>query len=156
MKKTSRLAGAILAAALASVAGASETVTTNTYDPTSTSSDIDVSCKNLEFNQGGDIYGDCNYADGDEVGTRPGVLAREEGIACVWTGGIEGKWKLIFTTDGDDDDVELLNGHVVVRADGQKYRFRGRCASPASGTNVRIDLSGGAENNDGYLVWKTD
>ena len=149
MKKTSTVASAILAAALASAPAAADTVTTNAYDAASTSSDIDVSCKDLQFDQG-NIEGECNYADGDDVSTQATTLVREDGIACA-SGGRG--WKLHFSTEGDPDEVELRNAAVVVSTDGRRYRLKGLCYHPTGGNNARVELTGGIGNSAGDFVW---
>ena len=156
MKKTTTLASAMLAGILACTAHAQQsgdgnTVTTNTYDAGSTSSNIDESCTNLGFSNG-NIIGACNYSSGSQVVLAITSLVADDNISCVAR---EDTWGYVidFTTSDNPDGVTLTSEEMRLTSNGQKYQFVAVCHDNQQGLRSSLRLNEGVTNVNGSFTW---
>ena len=121
-------AAALLLAAPDARAG---NVTTNDYNASSTSSNIDKSCKNLDFDtSNGNVTGTCN---GGTVSTSLDLdnYARCNGGTLEWGSGVgQG---LVGV------DNYLSAGDIQVSSNGKQYLLTGTCSSTTGATDTAED-----------------
>ena len=147
------LIGAWLAGA---AAAAAVTVTTNSYDASSTSDDIAVSCKEVK-GPGGAISAKCNKADSDgNITPTDAQIEIRQHMACSQND--NGAWEFVWTgnTSSTSPTTTPTDLAVVVSSDGQNYMLEGKCKDSQNRYDAApLDLGDtviGLENNDGSLA----
>ena len=109
------------------------TVTTNDYKSGSTSSTIDESCKDLDFNTTtNSITGTCNTSGG---GTKTTSLNLNSHARC--TGGTL-EWGTSMN-DGLTGENYLASPDVEVSSNGKNYGLTGTCSSNTGATDAAQD-----------------
>ena len=148
------MTAAVVAAGLA-VAGAAgaDDVTTNTYDETSTSDNIALSCAELDVSSD-ELSAKCNRSVDGEVTQVEADFDIKNAIICVRSldGGWEFAWKGAATPVG----VTPARLDVDVSSNGEHYLLEGKCQTSqlildAIGL-VLDDTNNGLENDDGALA----
>ena len=143
---------ALLSAALPAQAG---TVTTNDYSATSTSSDINKSCKDLDLSSSGTLTGTCNGSTtqaslnmNDYADCRGGTLRWFTGTDPSGTGIVETGTNTNFLSAADID----------LSSNGKAYQLSGTCRSTQGATDLAEDnltLGDKLENSGGAFVYRS-
>ena len=129
-------------------------VTTNSYDPNSTSGNIQISCKELFQRSGGELRGYCNKAgNGGTVSAVFTTINMPAYANCL--------------PDGDDytlqwgaqeEGIKPLDPAIVLTSTGTSYLLEARCKRRSDGevweaTTLPIgDSTDGLENDDGSFA----
>ena len=150
-----RLVAALaLAGVLGSAAATDTTVTTNGYDTTSTSTDIDVSCASLDASSTGTVSGKCNKAASDgTVSAGDTSISVSSNIKC---GISNAHLTAIVWGTGSNQYWSPKSWDVVLNSTGTKYFIEAVCTSTygvkADASTLELgDSTNGLDNSSGSL-----
>lgn len=144
-----------LAAALALAFGAAsaqaDTVVTNTYDASSTASDIDKSCTDLEANSSGTVSGKCNKTSEGDVVTNDTSVDVSGKIKC---GMSQGSDTAITWGSTQNTYWKPASWEVELNSTGTKYLISAECTSlygvKANASSLELgDSNNGIDNSSG-------
>lgn len=138
---------ALLLAASVAQAG---TVTTNSYITDSTSSNIEESCKNLDFTTTGSVTGDCNTGGGSTKSTQLDLrrYAGCDGGTLKWGSSLG----LVSSS------TYLAGADVEVSSNGKNYLLSGTCSTSSGATDTGVDtlkLSDRVKNSKGDFQYSS-
>ena len=139
---------ALLLAASVAQAG---TVTTNGYDANSTSSNIDKSCKELDFTTTGALKGNCNTGGENTKSTQLDLTSYAgcDGGTLKWGTGLG----LVSPSSS-----YLAGADIEVSSNGQSYLLSGTCSTSSGATDTGVDtlkLSDRVTNSKGDFKYTT-
>ena len=128
-------------------------VTTNTFDASSTSTNINVSCRDVGTTAIS-LVGSCNRESNGEVELIAFAAQISNKIACAENDADYGdQWILAFTGSGNPEGVTLASPTVSLSSDGQNYEFSAVCGDGNWTVDAApIVLSDGLVNTDGVFT----
>ena len=153
MRRHTAIVLAVLAFAYAMVAMAS-TVNSNTYDSSSTSADIDLSCTGFDANTSGTVSAKCNKAASDgTVSTADTSVSVSSNIRCGASAAHE---TAIIWGTGSNQYWAPKKWDVVLNSTGDAYLIEAVCTSTygveADASTLELaDSTNGLDNSSGSL-----
>ena len=143
-----------LSTALSTAAATETTVNTSTYDATSTSTDIDISCTSLDASSSGTVSGKCNKTGSDStVSAVDTSLDVTSNIRC---GMSNAHLTAIAWGTGSNQYWSPKKWDVVLNSTGDKYLIEAVCTSTygveANASTLELgDSTNGVDNSSGSL-----
>ena len=140
-----------LVATLTTALAMEDRVTTNSFDATSTSSNINVSCRDVGATEIS-LVGSCNRMSNGEVELIAFASQISNLIACIENPDDQGDpLILVFTDNGNSEGITLSEPAVSLSSNGQQYEFNAVCSDGTTTEERSIQLSGGVVNKDGVF-----
>ena len=128
----------------------STVVTTNAYSATSTSTDVDASCKDLDMSSTGTLSGTCNTSGS----TNDSTLDMTGNIACGASAGLS---TAIAWRTSQNQYFKVTEWDIVLNSTGTKYLVEAKCKSrytsaTAGASTLELgDGTNGVDNDSGDL-----
>ena len=145
------LAGLTLGAAGVPAQDSNTTKTTDTYDASSTSDDIRLSCKELSASSQRTLSAKCNKTlEGGDVGAVSTTINMLTYVNC------SGRWRYKVNWGSASTNVTLVEPHILLSSTGDNYYFAGYCQGGRGKIGPSaIDIAeatNGLRNNAGSLA----